>query len=404
MRHPLTQLFIATFSSVLAVCGTGPGNCEAKEKQSITVSYFLGPARPLPEGIRRVAVMDAGVENQDGGPSAARSRKWAAIAAEMIEAMLQGIPAEPAQLTIVQRRATKKILDEQDLQLAGIVEGDAATRAGKLLAVDGLIMSRINIRVDTRKQDKSSIDWLRLLGPVGAVGRPADPRFRRVEGGPAAGNPYETRRGVVVTPVGLELPTRTISEISRNLTVECGFALVDATTGRSVVQAPPQIHQKRDQAQPNFLFGGCVDAADLDPIDHFIGELVERAAREFVGQLVPVRWSYTYEVIGKGNHGEAAVRALRADDFAAALAEFEAAHREDPERDSHVFGMAVACELMGDPRKALEHYRMAASMPDVDDDDLPVYLAAKERLAAHLDRIIPPASTSSASKSKPQRP
>jgi tetratricopeptide (TPR) repeat protein len=103
--------------------------------------------------------------------------------------------------------------------------------------------------------------------------------------------------------------------------------------------------------------------------------------------LVPTKVSFTYELIGKGKHGEAAIRALRADNYRAAFSEFEHAHQEDPKRDMHVFGMGVTAELMGDPQRALELYREAASMPGVDKEDMPIYLAAKQRLTTRLPRI-----------------
>src|SRR5438045_68066 len=49
--------------------------------------------------------------------------------------------------------------------------------------------------------------------------------------------------------------------------------------------------------------------------------------------------------------------------------------------------MGVTAELMGDPQRALELYREAASMPGVDKDDMPIYLAAKQRLTAQSPRI-----------------
>ena len=50
--------------------------------------------------------------------------------------------------------------------------------------------------------------------------------------------------------------------------------------------------------------------------------------------------------------------------------------------------MGVTCELLGDFEKALGYYRQAASMEDVDEEELAVYLAAKNRLTAHMGRIV----------------
>ena len=355
---------------------------QAKEKYPVTISYTLMPERPLPPNIRSVAVTDAGVEIAADRDEAWRSDRWSVIAAQLIEALLQDAAQRgPAQLKVAERSATKKILDEQNPRLAGIVEGPAAEKAGKLLSVDGLAMSKIVIHIDTHQQEKDVVDWTHILGGVHVdVGNRHEVHFRRYDG-----YPYREHHTNVNVHIGL--PVRTISEIRRSLTVQCSFALVAAANGRSIVQFTPSIYQKTDPTEPDFIFSDYIEEADLDPLDHFIGELVERAARDFVSMLVPMHVSYTYTVIGKGKHGEAAVRALRADDYPAAMREFEFAHQEDPKRDWHVFGMAVTAELMGDSRRALDLYREAASMPSVDKEDMAMYLSAKERLASQLPRI-----------------
>ena len=380
----LSSRSTCTLLAMGLVISAGSAPATAKEKQLVTISYIVGPVRPLPENIKAVAVIDSGVDSDEESGDA-RERKWSMIAADLTEAMLQSAEAERGSgLKVVQRRATKQILAEQDLQLVGIVEGDAVARAGKLLSVDGLIMSRINIHIAVKKSSRSEIDWLGVLGG-GGQRPPRDPRIRRRPEGPR--NPYGFGPGRG-GPGGFDLPKRQIEEISRHLTLQCSFSLVDAVTGEAVVRFAPPVIQKTDKAKPDFLFGQCIDEADLDPVDHFIGELIERAAREFVGQMAPVRVENTYQVIGRGDEGERAVRALRADDFATALREFQAAHQDDPEEHDTVFAMGITCELLGEFDRALGYYRQAAAMEDVDEDELAVYLAAKDRLTADMERIV----------------
>ena len=183
---------------------------------------------------------------------------------------------------------------------------------------------------------------------------------------------------------------REVEEISRNLSVQCSFCLVDASSGAAVLRYSTPVIHKTDKKSPDFLFGGCIDESDLDPVDLFIGELVERACREFVGMMAPTRVSYTYEIIGSGKKGEAAVRASRSDNFREAVELFEAEHREDPKECDTVFAMGVTCELAGDYPRALECYRKLLGMKDVDKDDLPMYMSAKNRLTEHMDRIMRP--------------
>lgn len=383
-------------AAVVALAIPGAG-CAGKEKYAVTVSYWVEPKQPLPDGLKAVAVLDSGVQAQ-GDKSNEREKKWSTIAADMIEAMLQnGEGTNGAKLAVAKRRDTTKILAEQDLKLAGLVEGAAATRAGKLLAVQGLITSKITVRVDIQKGTKSTVDWVSLMGGMAQQFQESrdrrDTRGRRdVRSGRAPW--YRDNRTYkqqsTAAGGGFSMKTKDVEEISRHLTVQCSFALIDATTGQAIAQYSPPPYQKKDKASPHFLFGSSMSEADLDPVDHFIGELVERATQEFVGMLVPVRVECKYDLVGKGKDGEAGIRSLRADDYRTAIEHFEVELTKKPKEHETAFAMGVTYELMGDRDRALECYRRAAAMEDVDKDDLVVYLAAKQRLTDHLGRIVQP--------------
>ncbi|HOW69129.1 MAG TPA: hypothetical protein PKY77_00895 [Phycisphaerae bacterium] len=441
---------------VAAACLLAAGHwipCEARERQAVTISYVVGPPQPLPEGLKAVAVIDSGVKTE-GARQDDRERKWSTIAADMIESMLQNGAQFGSPLVVAKRRETQKILAERDLKLAGLVEGEAATRAGKLLDVQGLITSRITVSVDIEKSSKSAVDWLSIMGGFadqigevrpprardreGEVRRPRvyrqpryvydprevywrDPRYsvdpRIVRVGPLPGSLNAAAGPVVVVapgpavvpgqPVaspsgraasgGLTLKTKEVEEISRHLTVQCSFCLIDAVTGAAIVQYSTPAIQKKDRKSPDFFFGGNIDEGDLDPVDHFIGELVERATQEFAGQVVPVRVRFCTEVVGHGKAGEGAVRALRADDYAGAFRGFEAQLRKEPEEADTAYAMGVVAELTSDPVRALELYRRAVSTDGVDKEELAVYMAAKERLSVHLHRILVPVASQPAS-------
>jgi hypothetical protein len=394
----------------------------AKERQQVTISYVIAPPRPLPEGLKAVAVIDAGVESQGTGDG--REQKWSKMAADMIEAMLANSSAQfGSGLDVAQRRHTRQVLAEQDLKLAGLVQGADATRVGKLLAVQGLITSRITINIDTRRSTKSTVDWGSVLGmasqalmnrnenrsPRAVVVAPAPaprPAYRvppasRVRIDPRTGRPVQaapegrgTPGAVVVAPAPaapppqLGLGTKEVEEISRHLTVQCSFSLIDATTGRALAQYSPPPYQKTDTSSPDFLFGSLQDPADLDPVDHFIGELVERATQEFVSMLVPTQVEYTYTVTGLHSRGEDAVRALRADDYERAFDLFLALHQKEKDEHETVFALGVVSELLGRPEQALGFYREAVAMKGLDDEELRIYTQAKNRLTEHLPRIV----------------
>src|SRR4029077_3840139 len=73
-----------------------------------------------------------------------------------------------------------------------------------------------------------------------------DPRYRGTTVVVTEGSP---------PPVLPSFGTREVEEISRNLTVQCSFTLIDAVTGQSIVQFSPPPYQKLDKSSPNFLFG-----------------------------------------------------------------------------------------------------------------------------------------------------
>lgn len=429
------RLLSATLPVVLVCAWMAGPRCLAKEEIEVMVSYLLAPAQPLPEGLRAVAVINSGVSTM-GVQQDEREQKWSLMAADMIEAMLQaGSAMMNPPLMVAKRSETQAVLREHDLALAGMVDAPQASQAGKLLAVQGLITSRITIQIDEVRGSKSTLDWMSLMGGVmkdSIGGREPAPQARprgAVRGYPTPQPRTEIRRGpdgrpVViqrrpVTPApspyrrspaqiydprfsrqyrqersvaggGLTLKTKEVEEISRHLTVQCSFTLIDAATGRTLMQYSPPPAQKKDKKSPDFFFGGLVSEADLDPVDHFIGELVETSTREFVSMIVPVQMQYTYPVVGKHSAGEAAVRALRGDDYETAMQQFQTNLRKEPDEHETLFGIGVVSELMGKPEQALEFYRRALSADDVDDDEAVLYGAARSRLAQHMGRIIPP--------------
>lgn len=413
--------------AVFAVAGLLPATrAVAKdEKADVTVNYVLAPSKELPEGLKAVAVIDSGVETH-GAKEADREKKWSQMAADMIESMLANSAARfGTGLQVVQRRKTKQILAEKDLQLAGLVDGPTAEKAGKLLAVQGLISSQITINIDTQRRSKSTMDWGGVMGavaqgaasglmnrhsprtvivqpqpvyhPRGAVAyadpRSRDPRMLRYRRY-GYDNRYRPAGTTVVVTESAPPPifaapgfgTKEVEEISRSLTIQCSFTLIDAVTGQALVQFSPPPYQKLDKSSPDFLFGS-MHQEDLDPVDHFIGELVEQAVQEFVSTMVPTEVEYKYEVVGKHKESELAVRAVRADDYDVAYDKFASEAQSKKDADEAVFALGVLSEMRGKFDQALNYYRRAASM-NVKGDELAMYLSAKKRLTDHLPRIM----------------
>lgn len=427
-----------SLAGLIVLAGFAPVSF-ADEEYTATVSYVVYPPGPLPEGLDAVAVIDAGVQSTGPGQDE-REQKWSQIAADMLEAMLVNGQSFGWPLSVANRRHTQQVLAERDLKLAGLVQGEVASQAGKLLNVQGLITSRITINVDIQRGRSSTIDWGAMLGGVISTmtdeQRVSSPPPRKVYRRPVyrrdSRDSYRVRRGDDRRPLtrseraqryrearrrhaqrqreerrprpvrrtrrqetkavtgGLTFSTKEVEEISRHLSVQCAFALVDAVTGQTIINYTPPTYQKTDEASPNFLFGQSMDETDLDPVDHFIGELVERATQEFASRLVPVQVEVQLPVEGKHSESERAVRAMRADDYDTAVEWFKKELAEEPDEHEAAFALGVTYELMGDPEQALAWYRKAIAMEDVDEEEMVVYMAAKNRLSDHLTRLQPP--------------
>ena len=129
--------------------------CPASEKAVVQVRYLLGPSRGIPEGVRAVAILDAGVNDKHA--TLATDTEWSAIAANYVQHLLQeAIQKHGVSLDIVDRRHTATVLKENDLAAAGLVSSATAGQAAKLLEVQGIIMAEINVKIETTRQTRNS--------------------------------------------------------------------------------------------------------------------------------------------------------------------------------------------------------------------------------------------------------
>ncbi|NLX12980.1 MAG: tetratricopeptide repeat protein [Phycisphaerales bacterium] len=339
---------------MLAVVG-----CGSTEKYDVTISYVLEPTQSLPQGLTTVAVIDSEVKT-DGTEDTDRIQKWSKISADMIEQMIdEAAKKHGSPLTVAKRRETSKIMAEKDMVAAGLVSGNQAQAAAQLLNVQALITSDLNIRTEVKASKKTSYQMSHLYGYGG---------WRR--GGGGGGTTSEE-----------------LDAIARNITLQPKYAMVDLS-GQAILDYAPKPFRKLDSKKPSGFYGRSSGEADLDPVDHYIGELVEQGTREFVSMFVPCEVEYSYELRSSRNEDSASgILALRADDYDSAKQFFRSALANDPKDHRSAFCLGVTSELTGDWDAALKYYRQAAAMPGLDDDEVRMYVAAKDRVTEHKDRI-----------------
>ena len=129
----------------------------ASEKATVRILYLLEPTRGIPAGLDALAVLDAGVNDEKGALTT--NTDWSELAANHVQHLLQEATDQHGIiLDFVDRRHTATVLKEHDLAAAGLVPSNTAGQAAQLLAVQGIIMAEINVRIERHRETKKKID------------------------------------------------------------------------------------------------------------------------------------------------------------------------------------------------------------------------------------------------------
>ncbi len=339
--------------TVLAVVGLmaaslGASGCKGGggggEVALVSVSYTVQPTMKLPAGLKTVAVLDADTTDD-------AEKKWSKLAANMISGLLKNASAkDDVKLTIVDRDNLKKTMAEKDLALAGLVDGAQAAQAAKLVRAQGIVASAINVKVEKHTGKKRTI---------------------------SAANVYAWARGG-----GGGVDSEEVEKISRNITVQCHFRLLDAANNKVLIDHVSPTLRKTDETKPSPFFGSSQTEAELTPRDKIIGELVEKEVRRFIGRFMKIKIEETFEVQSSKNKSCATgVKMLAASDYDQAIEMFKAAIAASEEGDAYAsFGMGAAYEAKGQLDEALKHYRTALRV----DADVPGVVEAVKRVKGRM--------------------
>ena len=346
MFDPCCRVACVIVSSCLLLTAAG---CGGSEKATVAIEYVLNPSVGLPPGMASVAILDSQVNE-------VTDTKWSEMAANYIQHLIQESHERyGTSLQVADRKHTSTVMKEQDMAAAGMVASSNAGAMAQQLNVQGLIMSEINVKVETHKGKGRTISGMDMFGYGG-------------HGWGGGGGGVDTTEAETV---------------SRNITVQTDFKLVDAANQKNWTTHSPKPFRASDKTKVSPFFGSSKTEASLAPRDKIIGAAVEAGAREFVSKLIPC--AVHYEVALKSSGQENCVQGvkyLRGEMYEEALCEFKMALSEDPEDDRAAFAAGVCCEAMGDYDQALSFYRRAAMAKNRAE-----YAQAKKRMAENMDRI-----------------
>lgn len=338
MRIFRVGLSLAMLGAV-TVLATG---CGGSEEAMVTVHYTLNPSRGLPPGLTRVAILPAEL-----GP--ATDAKWSDMTSDLLSGLIeQSRERYGTQLRIADRKETRKVFAESDLAASGLTQGGGGAPA-QLLGAQAFIVSKINIKSQQNRTKKT------VISGIGGYG------FGYGGGGSAQ--------------------TAEREKINQSITAQAKFQLVDAKTGESWAVFEDNV-QSNEETDPG-MFMGIGGKSDLSTEDEIAGLLIERVAREFIAELMPIEVSHVIEVKSSGHEAsEKGVSYLRADMYTEALNSFKQALAEDPEDHRTLFAAGVACEALGDFAQALKYYKRACVASGRAE-----YVDAKNRLTQDIPYI-----------------
>ena len=319
--------------AVMSVCLLS--GCQSVERAPVEFSYVVEAERDLPPGMKNIAILPAKV-----GPTT--DPKWSDLAITVLHSLVdESRNRFGTDVTVSDRRDTQVTFDEADLVAEGL-STLSSTDGGKLLAAQGAILSNINVKVERYEGKQRTLSAF----DIGAYGGRSW-YGRRWGGGHAA------------------VDTEEVSTVTRNLTVQTEFKLVDTSNNQVWSHYSPPTYSGTDRTKSSALFGSSSTEADLTPQDRIIGGLVERAARKFISQLMPCRIDvHVVALSSRQPDCVAGVRLVRAEAYEDAVARFRAALGADPDDHRAAFGAGVACEASGRYDEALKFYRRACGGQD----------------------------------------
>ena len=321
--------------------------CASKEMASVSFSYVVEKEKGLPPGMKTIAIMPAKVgETTDP--------KWQELSTTVLASLINESRSKfGTEVTVTERRDAKAVFDEGDMKAAGMATGKGGDT--KLIGAEGLLLSNINVKVEKHVGKQRTLSGLDLGGYGGH--------------GWGGGN--------------VNAQTEEVETVTRNMTVQTEFKLIDSANGRVWEHFSPKTYSATDRTKASPIFGSSKTEAELTPQDQIIGALVERGAREFVSQLMPCRIDVETEVESSGNKNcVEGVKLMRAEAYREAISAFQAAIAEDSNDHRAAYGAGVACEATGQFEAGLKYYNKACA-----GENNRTYADARDRMKTYGSRM-----------------
>ncbi|MEK7732095.1 MAG: hypothetical protein AAB363_09605, partial [Planctomycetota bacterium] len=194
--------------------------CASKETAAVSFSYVVEKEKGLPPGMKTIAIMPAKIgETTDP--------KWSDLSTTVVAALINESRGKyGTEVTVTERRDTKAVFEEADLAAAGMSTKKGGS-GGELIGADGYLLSNINVKVEKHVGKQRTLSGLDIAGWGG----------HRSGGG------------------RVNAETEEVETVTRNMTVQTEFKLIDSANGRVWEHFSPKTYRATDRTKASPIFG-----------------------------------------------------------------------------------------------------------------------------------------------------
>jgi len=300
--------------------------CAGTSSVSVQV---LKPAEIHLPGVRTVAIVDFQGPDRSG---------------TQIATLLQSYVLDTEHFDILERDKLRRIMEEQNLAMAGIVDEATAVQVGRLLGVDALIFGEVSTyEVEPDKRLIRKVKEKRKTG-----------RYEIVQEKNEETGEVQKVRKEIIEEVWVEKPYWV-----RKGTVGINFRVVDVETGR-LLAAYSDSRSYDSQNERNSLFGGSSTSQEnLKPHGEILSSLSKTLCQAFARKIAPHHITENrYIESGPGQIAEGA-KFARAGLWPEAMETWKAAVLENPEMPAVYYDLGLAYEMEGDFDTAEYYFKKA---------------------------------------------
>jgi curli biogenesis system outer membrane secretion channel CsgG len=293
-------------------------------QSAIKVDVQKPAAIHLP-GVHKLAIADFQGSGSSGG---------------QISSLVQSRLLQGGHFEIVERDRLARILDEQKLGMAGVVNESTAKQVGQLLGVDALIFGEVS-RYEVEKDE---------IGAEKVQKKEGTGKYETVmEKNVFTGKKHKVRREIMRT-VWVDQQYRI-----RRGSVAVNFRVVDVETGKLLAAHTDSKSYTGDKV----VDGG---SGTLKPEGEILNELSESVARDFAELIAPHSVSERRVLeSGSGKNQEGRKYAL-AGLWPEAASAWEEAMKAAPGDPSAIYNLGIAREVQGDLDEAEGLFKKAAAL------------------------------------------